>query len=57
LQFTQTLRAPRFFAAKGHGHIDDIPSRLPQEPQRKPANDALVIRVRRKNQRCRPRPV
>ena len=57
-QFAQTPGAPFPFAAKRHGHIDDVPVRLPQQSQRKPANDALVIRVRRKNQRCRPgRPV
>ena len=49
-QFTQALRAPRFFAAECHDDVDDVPLRFTQQPQRQPANEALVVRVRRENQ-------
>ena len=36
-----------------HGHVDDVPFRFAQQPQRQPADDYLVIRVRRENQDLR----
>ena len=52
-EFLQARAPPFFVAAQRDGDVDDSHSRLAQKPDRKTAGDALVIGMRRKNQRDR----
>jgi hypothetical protein len=53
LQFAPPRRLPGAVAAQRHADVDDVPPRLAQQPQRQPAGDAFIVRMRRKNQGVR----
>src|SRR5579872_2828900 len=50
LQFLQARSLPLLVAALCHGHIDDAHPGFTLQSQRKPSNDAFIVRMRRKNE-------
>src|SRR2546422_3169197 len=49
-QLLPSLRLPRFIASLRDRYIDPLEARPAHQPQCQPANNNLVIRMRRKNQ-------
>jgi hypothetical protein len=45
-QLAESFRTPGGIAAERHGDIDDVPPGFPQQPQRQPADDAFIVRMR-----------